>query len=166
MASGRLLASAPSDGSRTLTTHDVQPRSQDDLSDSPTSTQPQSVGALRLRGGPRRIRRRVAWDEDVVDNEGAGKKKSKICCIYHKPKRFDESSDEDSSDSDSESDCSHGHDHSRAHAQRSAGERVERSRSGSEIREVVHKLEDESEPNAYEVGPGSKKGKKKDPGPE
>jgi len=57
-----------------------------------------------------------------VDNEGAGKKKSKskshlsksymvylnpsqhfpVCCIYHKPKRFDESSDEDSSDSDAD----------------------------------------------------------------
>ncbi|KAH9992247.1 protein phosphatase inhibitor, partial [Russula compacta] len=55
------------------------------------------TGTLHLRGGPR-DRPRVAWDEGVVDNEGLGRKKSKICCIYHRPRRFDESSsDEDSS---------------------------------------------------------------------
>lgn len=77
----RAFTSAPSDGSRTLTTHDVQPRSDDDLSDGPSSSQSQPVGALRLRGGPRRIRQRVAWDDGVVDNEGAGKKKSKSTSI-------------------------------------------------------------------------------------
>jgi hypothetical protein len=34
------------------------------------------AGTLRLRGGPRNGPR-VAWDEDVVDNEGLGRKKSK-----------------------------------------------------------------------------------------
>jgi len=33
-------------------------------------------GTLRLRGGPR-ASPHVAWDEDVVDNEGLGRKKSK-----------------------------------------------------------------------------------------
>ncbi len=57
---------------------------------------------LRLRGadGPRRG---IRWAEDVVDNEGLGRKSSKVCCIYHAPKEVGESSSEDSS-SDSDSD--------------------------------------------------------------
>ena len=85
------------------------------------------AGTLRLRGAPR-DGPHVAWDEHVVDNEGLGRKKSKstclqalmledvyiynaegrltfsVCCIYHRPRQFDESSDEDSSDSESGSD--------------------------------------------------------------
>ena len=34
-------------------------------------------GVLRLRGAPARNAPRVTWTEDVVDNEGCGKKKSK-----------------------------------------------------------------------------------------
>lgn len=36
----------------------------------------------------------VVWTEDTVDNEFLGKKSSKKCCIYHKPRAFDESSSE------------------------------------------------------------------------
>jgi len=80
-----------SDGSRTITIHDVPaPEGTDDEE----ASHPRS--ALRLRGGPR-SQQRVVWKEGTVDNEHCGKKKSKICCIYHKPKRFDESSDESSS---------------------------------------------------------------------
>ncbi|KAH6683215.1 type 1 phosphatases regulator ypi-1 [Halenospora varia] len=64
-----------------------------------TSTQP----VLHLRGADREARRtRIQWAEDVVDNEGLGRKKSKVCCIYHAPKGIDESSDESSSDSSSD----------------------------------------------------------------
>ncbi|KAI3477285.1 hypothetical protein L1887_61060 [Cichorium endivia] len=88
-----------------------------------SDTQPHDVGILRLRPEPRSrpgvdqtsstasaSTRRVVWTEETVDNEGLGRKKSKICCIYHKPKAFDESSDEsssasDSSESDSDSDA-------------------------------------------------------------
>ncbi|KAK5220087.1 Type 1 phosphatases regulator ypi1 [Exophiala xenobiotica] len=63
---------------------------------------------LRLRGahdagtgGSTSLRRRITWAEDVVDNEGLGRKSSKVCCIYHRPREFGESSsEEDSSDSD------------------------------------------------------------------
>lgn len=73
--------------------------------------------------------RRIRWSEDVVDNEGMGKKSSKgtttprpyipfsnhhdltvpVCCIYHKARPVGESSSEESSsssdsDSDSEDD--------------------------------------------------------------
>jgi len=37
---------------------------------------------------------RITWTEDTVDNEFMNKKSSKRCCIYHKPKAFDESSTE------------------------------------------------------------------------
>ncbi|OAP55363.1 hypothetical protein AYL99_10336 [Fonsecaea erecta] len=71
---------------------------------------------LRLRGAhdaalagsstntSRGRRRQITWAEDVVDNEGLGRKSSKVCCIYHKPREFGESSSEDDSSSDSSSD--------------------------------------------------------------
>ncbi|KAK4866274.1 hypothetical protein LT330_008615 [Penicillium expansum] len=48
--------------------------------------------------------RRIRWSEDVVDNEGMGKKSSKVCCIYHKARPVGESSSEESSSSSSDSD--------------------------------------------------------------
>lgn len=36
----------------------------------------------------------VTWDESVIDNEFMNKKSSKKCCIFRKPKNFDQSSDE------------------------------------------------------------------------
>ncbi|RXK37049.1 hypothetical protein M231_05637 [Tremella mesenterica] len=68
-----------------------------------------TVGVLKLRGAGRKGK--VVWSEGTVDNEHLGRKKSKICCIYHKPRAYDESSSESS-----ESDCdshSHPHSHSR-----------------------------------------------------
>ena len=43
-------------------------------------------------------RRRVRWADDVVDNEDLGRKRSKCCCQYHRPRAFDESSDEEEID--------------------------------------------------------------------
>ncbi|CAP70585.1 uncharacterized protein PODANS_3_6490 [Podospora anserina S mat+] len=72
-----------------------------------TSTSPPQA-ILRLRGAHAPSSRTVQWSEDVIDNEGLNRKKSKVCCIYHRPKGVDESSSEssssDSSDSDSDSD--------------------------------------------------------------
>jgi len=51
-------------------------------------------------GSDGQSRRRIQWAVDVVDNEGLGRKSSKVCCIYHAPRDIDESSDESSSDSD------------------------------------------------------------------
>ncbi|KAG5440856.1 hypothetical protein PCK2_000011 [Pneumocystis canis] len=64
-------------------------------------------GIIRLRGVP--SERRVRFDETAIDNEGMGKKKSKICCIYHKPREYDESSTDTDTSSDSEK---HGNLHS------------------------------------------------------
>jgi len=46
----------------------------------------------------------VDWSQDVVDNEHLNRKKSKRCCIYHKPRPFDESGTESSSGAESEED--------------------------------------------------------------
>jgi len=154
--------SAPTDGSRTITLRDSQPRSEDDGAG--PSGESTTVGALRLRGTQRRTRQRVAWDEDVVDNEGCGRKKSKICCIYHKPRRFDESSSESDSDSDSDSGDSCGHGSDRAHPTRGHcrpnGHRhghghgvVRREGEGG----TVHELHDsDPDANAYERAPRSR----------
>ncbi|EFQ30060.1 protein phosphatase inhibitor [Colletotrichum graminicola] len=87
----------------------VQERSQQRLAPglSQTQTETQSrtgtQAILRLRGAHAPSRQSVRWAEDVVDNEGLGRKSSKVCCIYHRPKAVDESSDESSSDSSSDS---------------------------------------------------------------
>jgi hypothetical protein len=65
----RPSTSTPNDGSRTLTIQEHDENVADD--------EVATVGVLRLRGGPRRNRRHVVWDDDVVDNEGCDKKKSK-----------------------------------------------------------------------------------------
>ncbi|ORY84295.1 phosphatase inhibitor-domain-containing protein [Protomyces lactucae-debilis] len=64
-----------------------------------------ATGTLRLRGEHRRSRR-VQWAQQTVDNEGLGRKSSKICCIYHRPRHFDSSSSSSSSSSGSSSDGS------------------------------------------------------------
>jgi protein phosphatase 1 regulatory subunit 11 len=60
-------------------------------------------GTLRLRAEPQE-RRGIRWAEDVVDNEGMGKKSSKVCCIYHAPHEPGDSDSDSSSSSDSDSD--------------------------------------------------------------
>ncbi|KAG9244019.1 type 1 phosphatases regulator ypi-1 [Calycina marina] len=84
-----------------------QARPQNLAVTSTTSTQTQTqtqAPVLRLRGvtQPKNVGRRVQWTEDTVNNEGLGRKSSKVCCIYHAPKAIDESSDESSSDSSSD----------------------------------------------------------------
>lgn len=89
------------DGSRTITLTETRPVEEDGLEQGESST----IGALRLHGGSRRHHRgQVEWEDTVVDNEGCGRRSSKICCIYHRQKRFDESSDEESESSDDDDD--------------------------------------------------------------
>ncbi|ORX47923.1 hypothetical protein BCR36DRAFT_584623 [Piromyces finnis] len=61
------------------------------------------TGTLHLQGrninGPS-----VHWTEDTIDNEGLGRKKSKICCIYTRPRNWDDSSSDSSSCSSSDDD--------------------------------------------------------------
>ncbi|KZF25548.1 hypothetical protein L228DRAFT_236630 [Xylona heveae TC161] len=70
----------------------------------PATRQPRVHATLRLRGAaPSSRDRHIQWDESVIDNEGMGKKSSKVCCIYHKPRAAGESSSEEDSDSSSSS---------------------------------------------------------------
>ncbi|XP_061434618.1 splicing factor 3A subunit 2-like isoform X2 [Lethenteron reissneri] len=71
---------------------------------------------LTLRLTRPRGDRRVVWTSDTIDNEHLGRRSSKCCCVYQKPRDFGESS----SDSESEeggsncgnAHCPHGHAHS------------------------------------------------------
>ena len=177
--------SSPSDGSRTQIIHDSQPRADEGSSDPSHDQGDAPRGVLRLRGGPK-SKPAVVWREDVVDNENMGKKSSKstshsyprhllwnlltnialspaaepVCCIYHKARKFGESSSEESSsDSDSGSGCDHAH-HRHPHhrpANGDAGAEKERNGEGAQIGE----LESDDEPNAYERPSGWKKNKGK-----
>ncbi|KAK4992393.1 Type 1 phosphatases regulator ypi1 [Elasticomyces elasticus] len=87
----RPAATSVADGSATVTITQTESSPQVQL----------PSGTLRLRAEPIE-QRRISWAEDVVDNEGMGKKSSKVCCIYHKPREPGDSSSEDSSSSSSE----------------------------------------------------------------
>ncbi|CAG8503156.1 6179_t:CDS:2 [Dentiscutata heterogama] len=91
-------------GTRTMTLH---PEELEEVQSSgeETSNSPQTIGTLKLRGGGLSGDRKVKWDENVVDNEGMGKKKSKD---------EDSSSCSDDSDHDNEGENSHhNHNHHR-----------------------------------------------------
>ncbi|KAK4166206.1 phosphatase inhibitor-domain-containing protein, partial [Cladorrhinum sp. PSN259] len=126
-----------------------------------TQTEPQAI--LRLRGAHVPTRRSVQWDSNVVDNEGLNRKKSKVCCIYHRPKGVDESSDESSSDSsDSDSGSDSGRDKGDADRTGKGGRKhsnCSHSHGGGRGRgEGSSKRRRKPSPNAYEKMPnyGSK----------
>lgn len=64
------------------------------MTESATVAEPEIL-SLTLRPRPN-----VRWDEDVVNNEGMGRKSSKRCCIFHKQRKFGESSTDSDYDSD------------------------------------------------------------------
>lgn len=53
-----------------------------------------------------RPRSNVTWDENVINNEGMGRKSSKRCCIFHKRREFGESSTESSEEDGDDDDHS------------------------------------------------------------
>ena len=83
-----------------------------------------------------------------------------VCCIYHKARKFGESSSEESSsDSDSDSECDHAHRQHRHHRSANGNGGAEKERNGEGAQ--VEELESDDEPNAYERPPGWKRGKGK-----
>ncbi|KAJ4361313.1 Type 1 phosphatases regulator ypi1 [Ascochyta clinopodiicola] len=125
---------------------------------------PASSGVLRLRAAPDE-RRHIQWATDVVDNEGMGKKSSKVCCIYHAPREAGESSDE-SSDSSSSSDEDSEVDNSTARPSRKKaprghehgdGDGCEHDHSKGEGGKKSRKQKRAPSPNAYEKIPKVKK---------
>lgn len=127
---------------------------------------------LRLRAEPAE-RRHIQWAEDVIDNEGMGKKSSKVCCIYHAPRAAGESSDEDSSDSSSsDSDSDPEPDNSTARPSNRAGGQRGRRPHEHDHDDCEHDYNDaegssnpkkrsrprrKPSPNAYEKMPKNKK---------
>ena len=112
-------------------------------------------GTLRLRAEPQE-RRHIQWAEEVVDNEGMGKKSSKVCCIYHKPHDPGDSDDEDDSDSESGSDGDEEPDLSRAQPAGGRGKGKGHSHEGAGKGKGKER---KASPNAYERQP-KYKGKK------
>ncbi|KAI9712938.1 MAG: Type 1 phosphatases regulator ypi1 [Chrysothrix sp. TS-e1954] len=118
-------------------------------------------GTLRLRGAAtpqatQGAERRVQWAEDVVNNEGMGKKKSKVCCIYHKPRTVGESSDEDSSSDSSDDDGdgdSGSNDDGAARPANSAGHRHGDDSCGQHQSGKAKGRTKQPSPNAYEKQP-------------
>ncbi|KAF7508222.1 hypothetical protein GJ744_009519 [Endocarpon pusillum] len=105
------------------------------------------AATLRLRGAhdpaeSRRQRRRgpaIRWAEDVVDNEGMGRKSSKVCCIYHRPRAVGESSsEEDSSSSSSDDESSDGGAGDDGSARPVGGDGGRGSRTGKKRRRHQH----------------------------
>ncbi|KAJ9642563.1 Type 1 phosphatases regulator ypi1 [Coniosporium apollinis] len=96
-------ASTPSAGQARTTTRQPTGSVTTTTTQAPDVPQAFVPVTLRLRVEPVE-ERHIQWAEDVIDNEGMGKKSSKVCCIYHKPHAVDESSGSDSSDSSSDSD--------------------------------------------------------------
>ncbi|KAH8159102.1 hypothetical protein CIB48_g9145 [Xylaria polymorpha] len=157
---------APGPGSRTQV--QAQPSSGSATQTQSTTPQSPAPRILRLRGAHPPSANRVQWAEGVVDNEGLGRKKSKVCCIYHAPKAVGESSDESSSDSSSGSDSDSDPDsddkgsydaRERAIAQRKA--RDGQHNHGSDCnhssgRDSRHKPTRRPSPNAYERQPRRK----------
>ncbi|KAI7905207.1 phosphatase inhibitor-domain-containing protein [Cokeromyces recurvatus] len=147
-------------GSRTLTVNetDIQSPSEESMN---TSDEGEEVGVLRLTGDMNaRGRRVIQWDESVIDNEHLNKKKSKICCIYHKPHAVGESSDESSSSSsssDSDSDSSSNSENDRpnrlSHRNCNHNHEQKKKKKRRNPREVS--------PNAYERQPVYNKGHSK-----
>ncbi|KAG0144272.1 hypothetical protein CROQUDRAFT_134482 [Cronartium quercuum f. sp. fusiforme G11] len=145
----------PNHGTRTMT---LTMENQDQGTPDASSSQP-SLLVLRARPlEPINARQpKVQWGENVIDNEGLGRKKSKVCCIYKKPKAFDESSDESDDDSGSEC-CRHS---PPSTSQTPTTNPTPRNHSHSpEPRPSTHPPTALT-PNAYEVEPINPKGKGK-----
>ncbi|KAI5478876.1 type 1 phosphatases regulator Ypi-1 [Pseudohyphozyma bogoriensis] len=170
MQAARPSSTAPANhGSRTLTVNETH--ADPSTGEPSTSTSSSNdAGVLRLRGRALNSAR-VQWTDETVDNEFLGRKKSKICCIYHKSKEFDESSGDESDSSCGSNDSRiarpsrhshhHHHDgdcsHDAASGAGGGGGTAERGGTVTEVETV--RAPTPPEPNAYEKGGKGGKGK-------
>ncbi|XP_062845571.1 E3 ubiquitin-protein ligase PPP1R11 [Trichomycterus rosablanca] len=97
-----------------------------------TPPPPQQEGrSLTIKLRKRKTDKKVEWSSDTVDNEHLGRRSSKCCCIYEKPKQFGESSTE--SEGEDDEGCGSAHcilGHARGHGPRGAGENAAPPSSG------------------------------------
>ncbi|KAH6942378.1 hypothetical protein HPB50_004237 [Hyalomma asiaticum] len=66
---------------------------------SPPAEKPLKITRKKSKQGLRRV---VSWTTDTIDNENLNRKSSKCCCIYVKPSKFGEDSDEELDEGDCE----------------------------------------------------------------
>lgn len=99
--------------------------------------------------------RRIRWSEDVIDNEGMGKKSSKVCCIYHAPREPGDSDSESDSSSDDDSGSDSEPDLSRAQPAggRNGRRRGRHAHGGGGSGDKGKGKERPPSPNAYERQP-------------
>lgn len=76
-----------------------------------TPPPPQQEGrSLTIKLRKRKTEKKVEWSSDTVDNEHLGRRSSKCCCIYEKPRQFGESSSESEGEGeDDEEGCGSAH---------------------------------------------------------
>ncbi|KAJ8366769.1 hypothetical protein AAFF_G00342620 [Aldrovandia affinis] len=66
-----------------------------------TPPPPQQEGrSLTIKLRKRKTEKKVEWSSDTVDNEHLGRRSSKCCCVYEKPRQFGESSSESEGEDD------------------------------------------------------------------
>ncbi|KAL2080365.1 hypothetical protein ACEWY4_024158 [Coilia grayii] len=66
-----------------------------------TPPPPQQEGrSLTIKLRKRKTEKKVEWSSDTVDNEHLGRRSSKCCCVYEKPRQFGESSTESEGEDD------------------------------------------------------------------
>lgn len=100
--------------------------------------------------GAASTQKQVSWDEGTLDNENMGKKSSKVCCIYTKPRAFAESSSESSSSgSDSSSDSGGGEGAKKANRRRKA----RKSKDRAESHKLPHPLSPDKQPTTEDHKP-------------
>ncbi|XP_036371902.1 E3 ubiquitin-protein ligase PPP1R11 [Megalops cyprinoides] len=89
-----------------------------------TPPPPQQEGrSLTIKLRKRKTEKKVEWSSDTVDNEHLGRRSSKCCCVYEKPRQFGESSSESEGEDDEGCGSAHcilGHGRGR-HGQRGSG---------------------------------------------
>ncbi|XP_033929487.1 E3 ubiquitin-protein ligase PPP1R11 [Melopsittacus undulatus] len=64
--------------------------------------------SLTLKLRKRKPDKKVEWSSDTVDNEHLGRRSSKCCCIYEKPREFGESSTESEEEDEEEEEAAGG----------------------------------------------------------
>lgn len=94
---GRVSSSSASGAATATMVITQQQQQQSDTNDD------EEAPILRLSLRPQA---NVTWDENVINNEGLGRKSSKRCCIFHKQRPFGESSTESSEEDGNDSSSS------------------------------------------------------------
>ncbi|XP_023665435.1 E3 ubiquitin-protein ligase PPP1R11 [Brienomyrus brachyistius] len=98
-----------------------------------TPPPPQQEGrSLTIKLRKRKTEKKVEWSSDTVDNEHLGRRSSKCCCVYEKPRQFGQSSSESEGEDDEgcgSAHCIMGHGRNR-HGQSGGGDSTAPPSSG------------------------------------